>query len=233
MLHRPWQFSLKHLFAIMLALCLLLVTWQTAGLRGVVVFVLVLGLALGALSSINGSKLFFWLGVWLFFSSGALLFLDAISPRGSGNGQMAVQSNFTITDATTGEPISDATIWIRDTRSTLWMRDTSSTSARELVPAVPIPPAERGVKGATGPNGSVSLVIEFPCSQNFSLLKKTGRLYITPEFWIQVEAPGYERVLVPMEEILGARIFDMKTLPLPAMHIALEPTPAEPLEEAP
>jgi hypothetical protein len=204
-----FQFTLQHFLLGVALLSALFASIAWAGLLGFVLYCGACGMALLLASAVNRDGHYLVLGIVLTLTSFAVI--GPVSTVDVGDGRSMISCPFVIVDAESGSPIQSAAVRIRDV---------SSHGRPEGQPVFPIPAGEPGASGDTDREGRVSIRFEFPNTSRSNAFMSKVHVYFSPYHWIQVDATGYDRRLVPLETMTG-RSYDWHELPLPEMRIEL------------
>ena len=210
----PLQFSLRQMLGGTAVVCMFLsvaasVGWLWAGV--------VLG-ASGVLLALYG-----WVlkrpGMWKTGIAFLIAFLviglalPAVNqPSSFWSGQRRVSLKFVVSDAVMGHPIRGATVRIRDIQ-------VYGTDGR---PQIPTPAAEPGVQGQTDARGRVRLSHSF---QTWGEGNEDGTvsIHLGRAYWLQVTAPGYQTLLIPLSDQTGESSA-LTGVTLPPIRIELQRT---------
>jgi len=111
-----------------------------------------------------------------------------------------------------GNAVTSATVHLRDARDS-WDGIGG--------PECPIPQSETFASGVTDASGTVTIAFSFRVNVRTAPYRDDeGLVWIDPDYWVQVDAPGYERAFVRLEGVLG-RKYDWNKLPLPPVTVEL------------
>jgi hypothetical protein len=171
--------------------------------------VAVLGLFLVAVCAFNRNGCYAILGV-------TLIMIGAVIPAiqvAVGQGRSTLACTIHVVDAERGNPVAAANVRTRDIES---------HGHPDGVPLNPVPAGEPGVTGVTDASGVVTLGFEFRNSSRTGFLVDECQIYVSPYFWIQVDATDYETTLVRMDSFTGTS-YDWNALPLPQMKVQVTP----------
>jgi hypothetical protein len=205
------QFTLRHTLLGVGLVNVFLGSVVWAGLFGAVLFAQGCGAALLYLGWRKRNHRYFVPGVLLALAAGSLLL--AGSTVATGVGRSLQPCTFQVVDQESGGAVSGATVRIRNLRHEIdWM------------PRHPIPPGEPGISGVTDGSGRVVITCEFPYSDKTSLFINQAHIGIQEYYWLQIEAPRYERRVVRLDSFYGDE-YDYFKLPLPTRQIELTRQP--------
>ena len=77
------------------------------------------------------------------------------------------------------------------------------------------------IKSTSDSSGMATLTYTFSTSSRMGRFVDECNIYIRPDLWIQVDAPGYERRSFRLETVLG-RSYDRDKTPLPRIKVRLK-----------
>jgi len=211
-----FQFTVVQTFAAMAACSLFfgLVAWggwMGGFLFGVFCGVILLGVAI----SIRNARYLGFALLLIAISGFSATASTGVFDVALGVGQATLPVTLRIIDET-GNPINSANVGIREV-------GLASLPANISLASSTMPEAYRpGVYTTSDSSGKATL------TYTFSVLSRMGRfvdecnVYIRPDLWIQVDAPGYERRSFRLETVLG-RSYDRDKTPFPIIKVKLEP----------
>jgi hypothetical protein len=128
-------------------------------------------------------------------SMGLLAFLDSSAINQSFE-RADVPLRFTVIDADSGGPVSDAGVKLTEFNRSVYLAPT------------------------TGPDGQTSITIGFNCCSNSTLFSKSRRVYYS-SWQVDVEAPGYATLTTALTELTGDHCFHDDTASPPRIALQL------------
>jgi hypothetical protein len=205
----PWQFKLWHALlaiAIFNALCGAI---AFGGLFGFVVFAAVCGLGLSLFGRRCQSRYSLISGVVL--TCGALATLIFGGVVAVGVGHTTRQCTIEVVDE--GDmPVRGASVHLREVVELNWPAE---------IPANSMGRDRQIARGITDGKGIAILPFEFKFTERAGLFVNEAQLWIDPQLWIQIDASGYDRQYVRLDQHLGRR-YDYFKQPLPKMKVRLK-----------
>ena len=205
-----WQFTLWWALGVIASLNVLFGAIAWAGFLGAVLC----GVGVGLISLYRGSSRAdarYWVfGLLLTLASGFTLFAGGFVAIGDGNSSQSC--TILVVERTSRQPVAGAAVSLREVRQYQWP---------VYVPSQPIAADEYGGRGSTDNSGAAIVTAEFPYSDKTGLFVNEAHIYISPDFWIQVDAAGFQRKLVRLDSLVGSS-YNYFKLPLPRVTVELE-----------
>jgi hypothetical protein len=214
-----WQFTLSHAMLVTTVLSAFCssVAWRSG--VGVFIFGGAVGLVLTVAAKRRNNAALLIMGLFLLLLTVGTLFVGYCLV-GKGSGQPTVLCTFLVTDQQTGSPIPAALVRIRDL--------SLNTATNWAAPGLQIPPGEAGIADTTNNSGIVTLPYCLPVDSEDSYFAFHARVVVRAYMYLQVSAPGYRPLLVPLSDYAG-QDFAWNSRQMPpqkAMTISLERTPS-------
>jgi hypothetical protein len=205
-----WQFTLWRALVVIASLNVLFGAIAWAGLLGAVLCGVGVGLISLCLGSSRADARYWVFGLLMTLACGVTLLAGGFVTI--GDGRSSQPCTILVVERTSRQPVAGAAVSMREVRQYQWP---------EYVPSQPIPADEYGGRGSTDNSGTAIVTTEFPYSDKRGLFVNDAHIYISPDFWIQVDASGFQRKLVRLESLVGSS-YNYFKLPLPRVTIELE-----------
>ena len=215
-----WQFTLAHalLATTVLSGFCSSVAWRSVA--GVLIFGGAVGLALTIAAKRRNHAALFIMGLFLLLLTVGTLFVGYCYVF-RGIGEPSVACTFVVTDQQTASPIPAASVRIRDLS-----RNLIPTWTPGAFPGLQIPLGEPGIANTTNISGAVTLEYGFPASTEDSYFSFHATFAVRFYMYLQVTAPGYRPLLVPLSEYAGRDFrWDNRQMAQKTMTIRLERAP--------